>query len=127
MDLPEQHGRGTIDLERLGAISCFVAVAEQASFVAAAAALGISASTVSRKVSALEETIGVRLFDRTTRRVALTEAGRLYFDQCVDILDHLADADADALVASMNREPRELLRVSVPVVNRRGIRPPFSG
>jgi len=83
------------------------------SFIKASVVISTSPSTVSRKISGLEEAMGVRLFDRTTRRVELTEAGRLYYDQCVDILNHLADADA--MVESMNSEPRGLLRVSFPV------------
>jgi DNA-binding transcriptional LysR family regulator len=105
--------RTSIDADRLNLIASFVSVAEHLSFIAAANVIGTSPSTVSRKVSRLEDALGLRLFERTTRRVALTEAGRLYHAQCVQIFNHLADADA--MVASLNSEPNGLLRVSFPV------------
>jgi DNA-binding transcriptional LysR family regulator len=105
--------KASIDVDRLNLIASFVSVAEHLSFIAAANVIGTSPSTVSRKVSRLEDALGVRLFERTTRRVALTEAGRLYHAQCVQIFNHLADADA--MIASLNAEPTGLLRVSFPV------------
>jgi DNA-binding transcriptional LysR family regulator len=105
--------RPSVDVERLNLIASFVSVAEHLSFIAAANVIGTSPSTVSRKVSRLEDALGMRLFERTTRRVALTEAGRLYHRQCVQIFNHLADADA--MIASLNSEPSGLLRVSFPV------------
>ena len=105
--------RSSIDVDRLNLIASFVSVAEHLSFIAAANVIGTSPSTVSRKVSRLEDALGLRLFERTTRRVALTEAGRLYHAQCVQIFNHLADADA--MIASLNSEPSGLLRVSFPV------------
>lgn len=103
----------SVDVERLNLIASFVSVAEHLSFIAAANVIGTSPSTISRKVSRLEDALGVRLFERTTRRVALTEAGRLYHRHCVRIFNHLADADA--MIASLNSEPSGLLRVSFPV------------
>jgi DNA-binding transcriptional LysR family regulator len=103
----------SVDVERLNLIASFVSVAEHLSFIAAANVIGTSPSTISRKVSRLEDALGVRLFERTTRRVALTEAGRLYHRHCVQIFNHLADADA--MIASLNSEPTGLLRVSFPV------------
>ena len=105
--------RSSIDVDRLNLIASFVSVAEHLSFIAAANVIGTSPSTISRKVSRLEDALGLRLFERTTRRVALTEAGRLYHAQCVQIFNHLADADA--MIASLNSEPNGLLRVSFPV------------
>src|ERR1700730_2242384 len=107
------NARSSVDVERLNLIASFVSVAEHLSFIAAANVIGTSPSTVSRKVSRLEDALGLRLFERTTRRVALTEAGRLYHAQCVQIFNHLADADA--MIASLNSEPGGLLRVSFPV------------
>ncbi|QCK84493.1 LysR family transcriptional regulator [Phreatobacter aquaticus] len=105
--------KAAIDVERLGLITSFVAVAEHLSFVEAANALGQTPSTISRKVTRLEDSLGTRLLERTTRRVAMTEAGRLYYDQCVTVLGGLAQAEA--LVESLSTEPRGLLRISIPV------------
>jgi DNA-binding transcriptional LysR family regulator len=107
------NARSSVDVDRLNLIASFVSVAEHLSFIAAANVIGTSPSTISRKVSRLEDALGLRLFERTTRRVALTEAGRLYHAQCVQIFNHLADADA--MIASLNSEPSGLLRVSFPV------------
>jgi DNA-binding transcriptional LysR family regulator len=103
----------SIDVDRLNLITSFVSVAEHLSFIAAANVIGTSPSTISRKVSRLEDALGLRLFERTTRRVALTEAGRLYHAQCVQIVNHLANADA--MIASLNSEPNGQLRVSFPI------------
>ncbi|AYD00615.1 LysR family transcriptional regulator [Neorhizobium sp. NCHU2750] len=116
--IPDTDGQGfkpstTFNPDRLGLIVAFVTVAEKLSFAEAASVLNQTPSTVSRKVLKLEESLGTRLFNRTTRTVALTEAGRIYHGHCRGVLDDLTQADA--LVASMNREPQGTLRVSLPV------------
>jgi molybdenum-dependent DNA-binding transcriptional regulator ModE len=65
-------------MDRLDAMDTFVAVAEQRSFVGAARKLGLSPSAVTRTIGGLEERLGVRLLQRTTRSVALTDAGQRY-------------------------------------------------
>jgi DNA-binding transcriptional LysR family regulator len=65
----------------LNQIRTFVRVVESGTFTAAAAALGLPKSSVSRGVASLEEALGVRLLQRTTRKLSLTEAGRQYFQQ----------------------------------------------
>jgi DNA-binding transcriptional LysR family regulator len=90
----------------------FVRVAQGAGFAAAARDLRISNATASKHVSALERQIGTRLFDRTTRRVALTEAGRIYLERCLEALHALEDADAS--VGELTRDPRGLLRITAP-------------
>ena len=62
----------------------FVAVAESGSFTAAAVQLGLSTAQVSRQVRALEQRLGSELLFRTTRRVALTEPGQLYYQHCLN-------------------------------------------
>lgn len=94
-------------------VSEFVAVAEVNSFTAAAKKLGTSVVQVSRKVSALEQRLDVKLLHRTTRNVALTEAGQLYFDQCKQLVEGLEEAEL--AVMQMQREPKGLLRVTAPV------------
>ena len=79
-------------MDRIAAMRAFAAVAERGSFVAAARALGISRAMASRHVQDLEAHLGARLLDRTTRRVAPTEAGRVYHERCVAILAATASA-----------------------------------
>lgn len=99
--------------DRLGLIVAFVTVAEKLSFAEAASALSLTASTVSRKVQRLEQDVGVRLFNRTTRSVALTEAGKSYYTRCRAIIEELDEADA--MLASLNQAPQGTLRLSLPV------------
>lgn len=100
-------------MDRLAAMTAFVRVAETHSFSEAARRLRISKSLVSRQVAALETELGARLFNRTTRSLALTEAGRGYFDQLVQIL-----ADIDMANQSVNQllgTPRGVLRINAPM------------
>lgn len=97
----------------LNDIAVFTKVAQLESFSRAARALGMPVSTVSRKITELEEQLGVTLLQRTTRRLNLTEQGRAYFTQCSAPLAELYDAER-ALTQSQ-RKPEGLLRVSVPV------------
>jgi DNA-binding transcriptional LysR family regulator len=78
----------------LNLVSTFVKVGEAASFTAAARALGLPTSSVSRKVSALEAALDVRLIQRSTRKLVLTEAGRAYFERARASLGGLAEATA---------------------------------
>lgn len=96
------------------AVLIFLKVAELGGFVAAARSLDLPKSTVSLKVNALEQRLGVRLLHRTTRRVALTEEGRLYYENCLPILDALQEAD-DA-VASLQEHPQGVLRVTATIL-----------
>jgi DNA-binding transcriptional LysR family regulator len=83
-------------MDRLASINAFVRVAQNGGFSAAARGLGVSTTTVSDQVQALESTLGVRLLNRTTRRVSLTEIGREYYERCSQILQELAEADEAA-------------------------------
>lgn len=80
-------------MDKLSALSSFVRAADLGSFSAAAKQLGISQPAVSQHVRSLEDALGARLFNRTTRRLALTEAGERYFAQAKDIVERLRDAD----------------------------------
>lgn len=80
-------------MDRLTALSGFVTVSELGSFSAAAEALGLSQPAVSQQVRALEARLGVRLFDRTTRKVVLTDAGARYLDHARAVLERLEEAD----------------------------------
>jgi DNA-binding transcriptional LysR family regulator len=99
-----------VDLNRVAA---FVRVVETGSFTAAAAALGVRKSSVSRSVAALERDLGIRLLQRTTRRLSLTDAGRAYHDRARDAL--LGLEEAQQAVSSLGAEPRGVVRVTAPV------------
>ncbi|MEL4072982.1 LysR substrate-binding domain-containing protein [Ochrobactrum sp. GPK 3] len=104
-------------MESLTGIMAFVQAAEHLSFVAAGRALGISASAVGKNVAKLEESVGARLFHRTTRRISLTEEGAAFYERCRRILDDLRDAEA--MLSDATRTPRGRLRVSVPTIGYR--------
>ncbi|WP_339083556.1 LysR family transcriptional regulator [Pseudomonas sp. TMP9] len=91
----------------------FVAVAECGQFTAAAERLGLSSSQVSRQIARLEERLQTRLFYRSTRRVALTEAGQTFLQHC----QRLQDAREEALraVGDLSSEPKGLLRMTCAV------------
>jgi DNA-binding transcriptional LysR family regulator len=91
----------------------FAKVVEAGSFRGAASLLGMPKSTVSYKLSELEDRLGVRLLERTTRALRLTDAGRQYHAEVVPALEALEQADRRA--SDLTDEPRGLLRVTVPV------------
>ena len=99
-------------MDRLDALAVFVAVAEQGSFVAAARRLGRSPAAVTRAVAALEDRLALRLFNRTTRAVALTDAGARYLDLCRRALGEVEELELSA--ASERLEPRGLLTLTAP-------------
>jgi DNA-binding transcriptional LysR family regulator len=99
--------------DRFESIRSFVAVAQKLSFVEAADTLRIDSSTLSRRIRRLEKTLGVRLFNRNTRHVVLTEAGTIYLERCLDILARLDEADAT--ISSLSCDPRGFLRITLPV------------
>lgn len=97
----------------LNLVTAFVSVVEQQSFTGAAKALGLPKSSVSRRVTELEEELGVQLLHRTTRRLALTEAGRSYYEQAEKALTELEAAAESA--SGMDTEARGIVRVTAPV------------
>jgi DNA-binding transcriptional LysR family regulator len=94
-------------------LAAFVAVAEAGSFVAAARTLGRDASILSRRVSQLEQRLGVRLLSRTTRRVTVTEVGTIYRARVQALLDELASASREA--SDYAASPQGVVRVSLPL------------
>ena len=90
----------------------FVRVVEAGSFTAAAAALRLPTSSVSRSVSRLEHDLGVTLLERTTRKIGLTDAGRAYYERARDAVAGLGEAGALAVDAA--REPHGVVRLAVP-------------
>ncbi|RWE35055.1 MAG: LysR family transcriptional regulator [Mesorhizobium sp.] len=99
-------------MDRLESMEVFVKAVDLGSFAAAAAALDLSGPMVGKHVRLLEERLGVRLINRTTRRQSLTDFGRAYYERCRIVL---AEAEAaDALAADQLSEPRGKLRVTMP-------------
>lgn len=100
-------------MDLLNDMALFVEVARAMSFRRAAEAIGMPNSTLSRRVSALEKSIGLRLMHRTTRRLELTEAGQLYYGRCKRIVEEarLAHEQLGELLA----QPSGVLRASLPV------------
>lgn len=98
--------------ERLKGIDVFVCVADQGSFTAAAERLNITSSAVSKGIARLEARLGSRLFQRTTRRLALTDAGTAFYRTCTQVLADLEEAEL-ALDAE-NTEPRGRVRIDLP-------------
>ena len=84
-------------MDRMDVLAVFVAVAEEGSFVRAARRLGRSPAAVTRAVAALEERIGTRLLNRTTRAVALTDSGMRYLEGARRVLDEMAVIFRDAM------------------------------
>jgi len=96
-------------MDRLASITAFVRAAESGGFTAAARRLDLSTTTVSDQVQALENALGVRLLNRTTRQVILTEIGREYYERCAQILHELEEASEAA--GALQVTPRGQLRV----------------
>ncbi len=101
-------------MDKLRAMKTFVQIADDGSLTAAAAALGMSLPAVVRSLAALEADLGARLFQRTTRRIALTQEGLQYLVRSRDIL--AAVAEADASLADEVQAPRGQLTVTAPVL-----------
>src|SRR3954462_315578 len=100
-------------MDRLTSMSVFVKAVDLGSFASAPDALALSAPMVGKHVRFLEERLGARLLNRTTRRQSLTDFGRAYYERCRTVL---AEAEAaDALAADQRSEPRGRLRLAMPV------------
>jgi len=108
-------------MDNLNGIVAFVRAAETRSFVAAGRLLGISASAVGKSIAKLEQSLGARLFQRTTRRISLTDEGALFFERCRRILDDLHDAEA--VMSEAASAPRGRLRVGLPTIGYRFLLP----
>jgi len=100
-------------MDKLGTLGIFIQVAEVGSFVAAGHRLGISASAVGKAIARLEDELGVRLFNRSTRSMALTEDGSFFLETCRRI-----QSEYEAAQSKLSRSqatPRGQLRVSLPL------------
>lgn len=102
-----------MQLELLNDMALFVEVVKARGFRRAAEAVGIPNSTLSRRIGELEKAIGLRLLRRTTRKIELTEAGRIYFERCKRIVDEAKLAHEQ--LGEMLEQPSGVLRASLPV------------
>ena len=100
-------------MDTLADVAVFVQVVERGSFTAAANRLDLSKAVVSKYVTRLENQLGVRLLNRTTRRLSLTEAGRLFYERGKQGLQHIEEAQN--LVGLLQDEPRGTLRLNAPM------------
>jgi len=101
-------------MDKLAAMQTFTAIVEHGSLTAAANSLGKAGPTIVRSLALLEEELGVRLLNRTTRRMSLTEEGRVYLERCRQILSDVDEAE-EAL-SSRGALPRGTIRVTAPVL-----------
>jgi DNA-binding transcriptional LysR family regulator len=100
-------------MDRMTAMAVFVQVVETASFSEAARRIGLSKSTVSAHVAQLEERLGAQLLHRTTRRLALTEVGRTFYERSAKIVHEIEEAELEA--RRSHATPRGILKVNAPV------------
>src|SRR5580658_6061911 len=101
-------------MEDLNDIYFFASVVQYGGFSAAARIIGVEKTRLSRRVAALEKRLGVRLLQRTTRALALTEAGQRFYERCVATVEEAQEAYDS--VAKLRREPAGLVRLSSPVL-----------
>ena len=101
-------------MDKFKAISTFVRIVEAGSLTGAAARLGISLTAVVRSLAGLEQELGVRLLNRTTRRIALTDEGREYFERCRRLLSELDEAES--ALTDRRLTPSGRLAITAPVM-----------
>lgn len=101
-------------MDKLQAMATFVQIIDKGSLTRAAESMETSLPSVVRTLAALEESLGVRLLNRTTRRISLTQEGRHYLARCRSILAEIAEAETE--LSSQRTEPRGELRVTAPVL-----------
>ncbi len=101
-------------MNKLGAMQTFVRVAESGSFSSAASQLGISVSAVAKTIARLEDELGTRLLERSTRRLAMNDDGREFYARAVQILNDVEDAEA--ALRGGARAPKGRVRIALPVL-----------
>jgi LysR family transcriptional regulator, regulator for bpeEF and oprC len=101
-------------MDRFLALTIFTRVVEKGSFVRAAASLDLAPATVTEHMQALERRVKTKLLHRTTRRLALTEEGAAYFEQCQQILARMEEADS--MLTAQRQSPKGTLRVMTPAM-----------
>jgi DNA-binding transcriptional LysR family regulator len=112
-------------MDQLGAMRTFVSVVQTGSFSAAGRALSSSQATISKKVAALEDKIGVKLMARSSRELSLTQSGQAYYEHCINILQEIDEVEAD--IRAQVTTPKGLLRVAAPAPLARLLLAPLMG
>ncbi|KAA3667471.1 LysR family transcriptional regulator [Pectobacterium carotovorum subsp. carotovorum] len=102
-----------MELNRIGDIAAFVAAVDSGSYTRAALSVGISRSAIGKSITRLEAQLGVRLLNRTTRQLSLTDEGRIMYDRCKQILEDLEEVDAT--MARRREKPTGTLRLTAPL------------
>jgi DNA-binding transcriptional LysR family regulator len=100
-------------MDKIAKMTAFAKVAEAGSFTKAAQQLRLSPTIISKHVRELEEALGVRLLNRTTRKVSLTEVGSVFYQRCSELLTQLEDLENAA--GRLQSTPSGVLRVSAPL------------
>ena len=100
-------------MDKLDAMNAFAKVVAAGSYAEAARRLGLTRSAVSKAVMELEQILGARLLDRTTRRVTPTEAGLAYYERCVSILADVEETEIQ--ISRLHDEPRGVLKINAPM------------
>jgi DNA-binding transcriptional LysR family regulator len=100
-------------MDKLDAMNVLVKVVSTGSFAEAARRLGVTRSAISKAITQLEQALGARLLDRTTRRVTPTEAGLAYYERCLAILAQVDETEAQ--ISRLHEEPRGVLKVNGPM------------
>lgn len=100
-------------MDKLDAMNVLVKVVATGSFAEAARRLGVTRSAISKAITQLEQALGARLLDRTTRRVTPTEAGLAYYERCLAILAQVEETEAQ--ISRLHEEPRGVLKVNGPM------------
>src|ERR1700745_3313195 len=96
-------------MDRVTSLTAFVRVVDAGGFSAAGRRLNMSTTMVSNHIQALEDRLGARLLNRTTRKVSLTEVGKTYYERCAKILAELEEADQ--IAGALQSTPRGTLRL----------------
>ncbi|TKI06506.1 LysR family transcriptional regulator [Martelella alba] len=104
---------GFILHSQLLSMAAFVHTVETGSFTAAAVRMGVSKSATGKHVARLEQRLGVKLLNRTTRSISLTEEGKLYYRSCLNVMDELNEAES--LLAARRQVVSGTLRISLPI------------
>ncbi|QUT14863.1 LysR substrate-binding domain-containing protein [Rahnella inusitata] len=108
-------------MDNLNGLLAFVRAVQNESFAGAAERMGISASAVGKSVARLEEKLSVRLFNRSTRRISLTDEGQLFFERCQNIVAQLEEAEQE--LVRISAVPRGKLRITAPAIGYRILLP----
>lgn len=100
-------------MDKLDAMNVLTKVVASGSFAEAARRLGVTRSAISKAITQLEQELGARLLDRTTRRVTPTEAGLAYYERCLAILAQISETEAQ--ISRLHDEPKGVLKVNAPM------------